>query len=160
MAAFAITRLSVKLAFGMMAVVLIADALAQTDSGGVVALTPDEMKWKSQGALAARGLQQINLVGDPAKPGPYTLRLKFPKGYRLAPHTHPDSREVTILSGIFATGYGEAFDDAKLKVLPAGSFYTEPANLAHFIEIKEDTVLQVSGTGPSGRQFVRPEDTK
>jgi quercetin dioxygenase-like cupin family protein len=160
MAAFAITRLNVKLAFGMMAVVLIADALAQTDSGGVVALTPDEMKWKSQGALAARGLQQINLVGDPAKPGPYTLRLKFPKGYRLAPHTHPDSREVTILSGIFATGYGEAFDDAKLKVLPAGSFYTEPANLAHFIEIKEDTVLQVSGTGPSGRQFVRPEDTK
>jgi quercetin dioxygenase-like cupin family protein len=160
MAAFAITRLNVKLAFGMMAVVLIADALAQTDSGGVVALTPDEMKWKSQGALAARGLQQINLVGDPAKPGPYTLRLKFPKGYRLAPHTHPDSREVTILSGIFATGYGEAFDDAKLKVLPAGSFYTEPANLPHFIEIKEDTVLQVSGTGPSGRQFVRPEDTK
>ena len=29
-----------------------------------------------------------NLVGDPAKPGPYTLRLKFPAGYKLAPHTH------------------------------------------------------------------------
>ena len=159
MAAFAITRLNVKLAFGMMAIVLIADALAQTDSGGVVALTPDEMKWKSQGALASRGLQQINLVGDPAKPGPDTLRLRFPKGYRVAPRTHPDSREVTILSGIFATGYGETFDDAKLKLLPAGSFYTEPANLPHFIEIKEDTVLQVSGTGPSGRQFVRQEDT-
>jgi hypothetical protein len=33
-------------------------------------------------------------------------------------------------------------------VLPAGSFYIEPANVAHFIEIKEDVVLQVSGTGP------------
>jgi quercetin dioxygenase-like cupin family protein len=160
MAAFAVVRLNMRLAFGMMAVVLIAEALAQTDAGGVVALTPDEMKWKSQGALAARGLQQINLVGDPAKPGPYTLRLKFPKGYRIAPHTHPDAREVTILSGLFATGYGETFDDAKLKVLPAGSFYTEPANLPHFIEIKEDTVLQVSGTGPSGRQFVGPEGRK
>jgi hypothetical protein len=45
-----------------------------------------------------------------------------------------------------------------LKILPAGSFYTEPANLPHFIEIEEDTVLQVSGTGPSGRKFVNPFD--
>jgi hypothetical protein len=41
-------------------------------------------------------------------------------------------------------------------VLPAGSFYTEPANVAHFIEIKEDVVLRVSGTGPSGRYFLEP----
>jgi hypothetical protein len=45
-------------------------------------------------------------------------------------------------------------DAAKLKVLPAGSFYTEPANLLHFIEIREETVLQVSGIGPSGRHFI------
>jgi quercetin dioxygenase-like cupin family protein len=75
---------------------------------------------------------------------------------KVAPHTHPDSREVTVLSGVFATGYGEKADPAKLKVLPAGSFYTEPANVAHFIEIKEDVVLQVSGTGPSGRHFLKP----
>jgi len=103
----------------------------------------------------------VFLVGDPAKPGPYTLRLKFPKGFKIAPHTHPDSREVTILSGIFATGYGEKFDAANLKVLPAGSFYTEPANVPHYIQIEEDTILQVSGTGPSGRRFVdRSEGSK
>jgi quercetin dioxygenase-like cupin family protein len=130
--------------------------MAQTGAAGVVALTPSEMIWTRQGPLAAPGLEQLNLVGDPAKPGPYTLRLKFPKGFRIAPHTHPDSREVTILSGVYATGYGETFDDAKLKILPAGSFYTEPANVAHFIEIEEETVLQVSGTGPSGRKFILP----
>jgi quercetin dioxygenase-like cupin family protein len=86
------------------------------------------------------------------------LRLKFPKGYRIAPHTHPDAREVTIISGTYATGYGEKFDEAKLKVLPAGSFYTEPANVPHYIEIKEDAVLQVSGMGPSGRRFSDPAD--
>jgi quercetin dioxygenase-like cupin family protein len=99
-------------------------------------------------------MEQLNLIGDPAKSGPYTIRLKFPKGYKVAPHTHPDAREVTIISGIFATGYGDKFDDSKLKVRRAGSFYTEPANLPHYIEIKEDVVLQVSGTGPSGRRFV------
>jgi hypothetical protein len=129
-------------------------AVAQNGAPGAVALTPDEMKWQSQGALAAPGLEQANLVGDPARPGPYTIRLRFPKGYRIPPHTHPDAREVTILSGTFATGYGERFDPAGLKVLPAGSFYTEPANVPHYIEIKQDVVLQVSGTGPSGRKFV------
>jgi quercetin dioxygenase-like cupin family protein len=135
-----------------------AAAVAQTALSDVVAVTPAEMKWASQGALATPGMEQLNLVGDPAKPGPYTLRLKFPKGLRIAPHTHPDSREVTILSGVFATGYGEKFDAANLKILPAGSFYTEPANVPHYIEIEEDVVLQVSGTGPSGRRLVNPAD--
>lgn len=67
-------------------------------------------------------MEQTNLVGDPTKPGPYTIRLKFPAGYKVAPHTHPDSREVTILSGTWYTGYGEKFDPAALKELPAGSF--------------------------------------
>ena len=136
-------------------------ALAQDTAPGVVALTPGEMHWASQGGLATAGMEQLNLVGDPAKPGPYTLRLKFPKGFTIAPHTHPDSRQVTIISGTFATGYGEKFDAEKLKILPAGSFYTEPANIPHYIEIKEEVVLQVSGTGPSGRHFVdRPEGSK
>ena len=143
---------------GLAAGLMLGRAMAQTGATSAVALTPADMKWTSQGALATPGLEQLNLIGDPAKPGPYTLRLKFPKGFKIAPHTHPDSREVTVLSGVFATGYGETFDGAKLKILPAGSFYTEPANVPHYIEIEEDTVLQVSGTGPSGRNFVKPAD--
>jgi hypothetical protein len=133
-------------------------AVAQTTAPGVMALTPLEMKWGVQGGLALPGMEQTNLVGDPAKTGPYTLRLKFPAGYKLAPHTHPDSREVTILSGTWYTGYGENFDPAALKELPTGSFYTEPANVAHFVEVREPVMIQVSGTGPSGRKFVNPAD--
>ena len=145
------------LAFLAAATVASAVALAQT-LPSVLALTPSEMKWSAQGVFAVRGMEQLNLIGDPTKPGPYTLRLKFPKGYKIAPHSHPDAREVTILSGVFATGYGDKVDPANLKILPAGSFYTEPANLPHYIEIVEDVVLQVSGIGPSQRVFVNPED--
>jgi quercetin dioxygenase-like cupin family protein len=151
-------RLLVRCAACATAMMLGATALAQTDDSRPVVLTPSEMPWNAQGPLAAPGMEQLNLVGNPSKSGPYTLRLKFPKGFRIAPHTHPDFREVTILSGVFATGYGATFDHAKLKVLPAGSFYTEPANVPHYIEIEEDTVLQVSGTGPSARKFVNPSD--
>jgi anti-sigma factor ChrR (cupin superfamily) len=157
----ALAKAHPKLTFLVTSIVLVGTAVAQTAAPAAVALTPVEMKWQSQGGLAASGMEQLNLVGDPAKPGPYTLRLKFPKGMRIAPHTHPDSREVTILSGTYATGYGEKFDPAALKILPAGSFYTEPANVPHYIEIEEEVVLQVSGTGPSGRKFVdRPEGQK
>jgi quercetin dioxygenase-like cupin family protein len=135
-----------------------AAALAQPADPQPVVVTPSEMSWISQGPLATPGMEQLNLVGNPSKPGPYTLRLKYPKGLKIAPHTHPDYREVTIMSGMFATGYGETFDRAKLKILPAGSFYTEPANVPHFIEIQEDTILQVSGTGPSKRNFVNPSE--
>jgi quercetin dioxygenase-like cupin family protein len=137
---------------------LVLAAGGMEQSTAPVVLTPQEMHWMAQGALSAPGMEQVNLVGDPAKAGPYTLRLKFPKRLRVAPHTHPDSREVTVLSGLFTTGYGEKFDAGQLKVLPAGSFYTEPKNVPHYIEIKEDTVLQVSGMGPSQRNFVAPAD--
>ena len=142
------------LAVGLMLITV----LAHAHQPQVVAVTPSEMSWKSQGPLASPGMEQVNLVGDPSRPGAYTLRLKFPKGFKIAPHSHPDAREVTIISGVYATGYGETFDSAKLKTLPAGSFYTEPANVPHFIEIEEDTVLQVSGTDPSGRKLVNPFD--
>jgi hypothetical protein len=136
-----------------LAFVLAAAAAAQDAAPNVVVLTPAEMKWTSRGAYARPGMEQANLIGDPAKAGPYTIRLRFPKGMRIEAHSHPDSREVAIISGVFATGYGDALDATKLKILPAGSFYTEPANLPHFIEIREETVLQVSGIGPSGRHF-------
>jgi quercetin dioxygenase-like cupin family protein len=139
------------------AVALVHVAIGETS--GVIALVPHEMHWSPQGGFAMPGMEQANLVGDPKKPGPYTLRLKFPAGYRLAPHTHPDAREVTILSGTFYTGYGERWDNASLKELPAGSFYTEPANLAHFIEVREPVLIQVSGVGPSTRKFLETAAT-
>ena len=43
-------------------------AAAQPAAPGVVAVTPAEMKWASQGGLAAPGMEQLNLLGDPAKP--------------------------------------------------------------------------------------------
>jgi hypothetical protein len=43
------------------------------------------MKWSPQGGLALPGLEQVTLIGDPSKPGPYTIRLKFPAGFKVSP---------------------------------------------------------------------------
>ena len=152
--------MQVKVILFVSAAFLSAAAAAHAAEPEVMALAPTEMKWSSQGGLALPGLEQTTLIGDPSKPGPYTIRLKFPAGFKVAPHAHPDSREVTVLSGTWYTGYGEKVDAANLKELPAGSFYTEPANIAHYVEIREPTMIQVSGIGPSGRKFVGPDAPK
>lgn len=142
----------------MVRMALVVGAVAAASAVGAqtrrpVALTPSEMHFSAEG-LALPGMSQVNLVGDPAKPGPYTVRLRFPDGYRVDPHHHPDAREVTILSGTYLTGYGSVFDTKALKELPAGSFYTEPAAMPHFIVTRGAVEIQVSGMGPSAREFV------
>jgi quercetin dioxygenase-like cupin family protein len=153
-------RIKTIFAVGVSGAVLSLATAAYSAEPGAMALSPSEMKWTAQGGLALPGLEQTSLVGDPSKPGPYTIRLKFPPGFKVGPHTHPDSREVTVLSGTWYTGYGEKAEAAGLKELPAGSFYTEPANVPHYVEIREPTLIQVSGTGPSGRKFVGPDAPK
>lgn len=116
-----------------------------------------ENKWTT-GNMSKGGISQNALVGDSTKPGLYVIRLKFPDGYCLAAHSHPDSRNITVLKGEWLSGYGSKFDAKALKSLPAGSFYTEPEGLPHFTFTKGETVLQVSGMGPSGRNFTEESD--
>jgi hypothetical protein len=70
-----------------LALVLAATAAAQDAAPDVVVLTPANMKRASQGAYARPGMQQANLIGDPAKTGPSTIRLRFPKGMRIEVHS-------------------------------------------------------------------------
>jgi RNA polymerase sigma factor (sigma-70 family) len=52
-------------------------------------------------------------------------------------------------------GYGDHFDEAKLKALPPGSFYTEPPGQTHFAEAgDEPVVVQITGFGPSSADYV------
>ena len=40
------------------------------------------------------------------KEGPYVIRLKFPAGYKVAPHSHPNDENVTVISGNVPLRYG------------------------------------------------------
>jgi len=90
------------------------------------------------------------LAGDPSKAGSmYTVRLKLPANVRIAPHTHTDTENVTVVSGSLLVGIGATFDAAHMKELPAGSFVSIPAGTPHFAMAKGDTLLQVTGMGPA-----------
>jgi uncharacterized RmlC-like cupin family protein len=78
---------------------------------------------------------------------------------RIQPHSHPDDRVATVVSGDWYFGYGKTFDEAGLKQLPPGSFYTEPPGVDHFAMTKATgVVIQISGTGPSGTTYADPRN--
>jgi quercetin dioxygenase-like cupin family protein len=119
---------------------------------------PDEVKWSPAPASLPAGAQVMLLEGNPAKAEPLTMRLKFPAGYRLAPHTHPAIEHVTVLSGTFHIAPGESFDPSKGKRLPVGSFAVMPVGVPHFAWASEETVIQLHSVGPWGITYLNPAD--
>ena len=102
-------------------------------------------------------VQMTPLIGDPTKPGLYTIRVNIAPHTQVRPHTHRDNRSVTVISGTWHMGYGGTFDTKALKDLPPGSFYTEPAGQAHFAQTGDErVVIWVTGYGPSDTKFVTP----
>lgn len=121
-------------------------------------LTAAEIKWGPGPASLPPGAEAVVLYGDPTKDGLFALRLKFPKGYRIPPHTHPKPEIVTVISGTFHFGMGETADPAKTKALPAGSFITMPPGQTHYAGADEETVVQLNSTGPWAVNYVNPKD--
>jgi quercetin dioxygenase-like cupin family protein len=104
-------------------------------------------------------LQTISLKGDPTKPGLYTIRFRVPPNTKIQAHSHQDDRSGVVISGVWYFGYGREFNEAGLKELPAGSFYTEPPGTAHFAMTKDqETVVEITGYGPSSTTYVDPRN--
>lgn len=132
----------------------LATAGAYAESAGVVVKLPDE-QLAFKAPLA--GLPQTAILyGDPTKAGLYVARVKFPAGVKVMPHTHTDEvRTVLIMSGTMYFGIGEQWDESKLKVYPAGTFFTEPANTPHFAWAKDGEVIaHLTSVGPTGTTFI------
>ena len=121
-------------------------------------VTPEATTWGPAPTLLPPGAKLAVLEGDPTKPGPFTMRLSIPDGYRLPPHFHPADEHVTVISGKFQVGMGETFDESKLTTLPSGTFGLIPAGMRHFARAKGATVLQLHGTGPWKLVYVNPAD--
>ena len=95
------------------------------------------------------GMQIAAIHGDPASDGgDYTIRLKFPAGYKFPPHFHPQAEHVTVLSGTFLLGMGKTADEAAIESYSPGAFLYIPAEHPHYGGAEGETVIQLHGVGP------------
>jgi hypothetical protein len=123
------------------------------------AFTPDQIKYGPPPPFLAPGSQLAVVEGDPtASTGDFTIRLKMPDGYKIAPHWHPKRENVTVISGSFKVGMGDKWDDTKMMTFPAGSFaYLDP-DMHHYAMASGDVVVQVHGMSPLQFNYVNPAD--
>jgi quercetin dioxygenase-like cupin family protein len=118
----------------------------------------EHVKWQSFPAFPPEARLAV-LVGDPAKAGPYVVRVRLPAGVKLMPHTHAEDRIYTVVSGVFYIGLGTKYDPDKLQAYAPGSVIVLPANTPHFHWAKSgDYITQVAGVGPLGITYVDPHD--
>jgi len=104
-------------------------------------------------------VEVIVIYGDPSKEGLYTILLKVAPNTKIPAHLHPDERVGNVVAGSWFFGYGDKFDEKRLKKLPVGSVYTEVRDKNHFAMTgKEPVIVSITGFGPSGVTYVNPAD--
>lgn len=102
-------------------------------------------------------VQVVTLLGNPSRPGPYSQLLRVAPHASIPAHHHAGNRTGTVLSGTWHFGYGPKFDPSKLKTLPTGSVYTEPADVAHFAQTGDEAVtVLITGFGPTDTVYEDP----
>jgi quercetin dioxygenase-like cupin family protein len=123
------------------------------------AFTPDSISWGAAPQVVRPGAQFAVLEGDPTgSTGDFTIRLKMPDGFRIAPHWHPNRENVTIISGTFKVGMGDEFDPTKMKAFVAGSFAFLDPNMHHYAMASGETIVQVHGQSPLQFNYVNLDD--
>jgi quercetin dioxygenase-like cupin family protein len=130
------------------AVAALSGAVAQTTGAALQAVevkyTPNPF---GEGAI---------LSGPLDKPALYTQRVHLKAGGLVPPHTHPDTRYTTILSGTLYVCTGDKVAADAVKAFPAGSFLITPANVVHCSWAKDgDVVYQESGIGPTATNLLK-----
>ena len=137
----------------------ISRAAAGSESMPKNVFTPDSVQYGPAPSFVPPGAQLAVLEGDPmAASGDYTVRLKMPAGYKVAPHWHPKRENVTVVSGTLKVGMGDHFVESSMLTLPAGSFgYLDP-DMHHYVMAVDETVVQIHGMSPVQFNYVNPED--
>ena len=121
-------------------------------------ILPEDIEWKPFPAFPPEARLAV-LVGDPTQPGPYVVRVKVPSGVKLMPHSHPEDRIYTVMSGVFYIGLGEQFDGEKVKAYPPGCLVVLPGDTPHFHFAKSgEYVTQVTAIGPLGLEYMDSKD--
>jgi quercetin dioxygenase-like cupin family protein len=116
------------------------------------------VQWSPAPPMFPPGAEIAVLQGDPSKAEAFTVRLRFPNGYKIPPHTHPTTENVTVLTGTFLAGMGTQFVESDMQTFVRDDFISVPAEHAHYAMARGLTVIQLHGVGPVAFTYVNPAD--
>ena len=136
--------------------VVFAGAAHAADEGSFI--NSGDLKWGDAPPVLPKGAKVAVLNGDPFKPGPFVIRLSAPANYKLGPHWHTQTENLTVISGEFYIGMGDKAVAKDAHELKAGGYHYLPAKQHHYAFTKVPTVVQISGEGPFDITYIDPND--
>lgn len=154
-------RRSTASAATVFALLLGAAAAGRAQTAGQIVLLPDAhaVRYGPGPASLPRGVRLASLAGDPAKPGPFVLRVIIPPHTVIAPHTHTAAENLTVISGAMLHEMGRRFDRSRGQKVMRGGFVYLPGGMPHTVRTESAPAeLQVTGLGPFGVQYLDPAD--
>ena len=138
------------------ATVAFASLPASAQHHGQEFFTANDIKWGATPSLP--GAKFAVLQGPMNQPAPFIARIQFPAGYKIPPHFHSGIEHVTVITGVFAMGHGEKFDEAKLTPLRPGDVAIMQPKTPHYAITTGPTEIQIHGMGPWTLTYVDPKD--
>ena len=123
-----------------------------------VVVPVDKVQWNPAPPILPPGAQLAVLEGNPGAKGPIVMRLKLPADYVIPPHWHSMHERITVISGTFNIGNGDAVDRKASQPLTAGGFLSLPAKMHHYAWVKVPTIVQINLEGPFDLFYVNAAD--
>jgi quercetin dioxygenase-like cupin family protein len=121
-------------------------------------VNPPGLKWGPAPPSLPRGARLAVLSGDPGKEGMFTIRLRFPAGYVVPPHSHPTDEIVTVINGQLSLGMGRNLNRRRASSLVQGGFVVAPAKMNHYAFTRTGATIQITAQGPFQVTYVNPRD--
>ena len=131
---------------------------ASATTASTTSAPQQNVQWSPAPPMFPPGAEIAVLQGDPTKAEPFTVRLRFPSGYKIPPHTHPTTENVTVLTGTFLAGMGTQFVESTMQAFGREDFISVPAEHAHYAMARGLTVIQLHGVGPVAFTYINPAD--
>ena len=106
-------------------------------------LTPGE-------AAIQEAYEEAGVFGDSTKPGMYGIVIKWPPHTFSRPHSHPNDRFVTVLSGAWWINTGAKFNSDTMVPMKPGAFVIHHAGEIHYDGTKDEpAMIYIVGMGPA-----------
>jgi quercetin dioxygenase-like cupin family protein len=121
-------------------------ARAEIDPKSITIVPFDKLDFKGKPG----GVQIATVFGDSTKPGLYGIVIKWPPHANSRPHSHPNDRYITVLSGTWWINTGAKFNPDGMVPMKPGSFIIHHAGQIHYDGTKDEpAMIYIVGMGPA-----------
>jgi hypothetical protein len=129
----------------------------QADPDQPIVMTTATLDWQPGPPDLPPGAEFAVLEGNPFE-GAFTLRLRFPAGYRMPAHSHSLIENVAVISGALHVGNGDKLDTSSGVRVPAGGFVSLAEGGDHYAWTEVPAVVQIHSAKPFDIVYVEPAE--